>query len=570
MASGRFDEAEALLDDTGVMASDPDALNVKGALALARGRADAAFELLADAATAYPNHAGLASNLGVAHQLLGRSDEAVICLERATALAPDNEDVKLSLAQALLSRGDVAGARDLAAAAAERDPTNARAFLQLGAIDLATNDRSAAEASLLKALDLAPDNPEPLRNLSALYIEKGRWDEALQLAERAYVRAPLNSANLLHLAYCQAAAGRWPDAETSSRKLLAYAPSHAGAREVLARVMIARGDEDGGIAELRRIVRARKSDVAAALSLAQALQMIGRFEDAHKIASHAAGMAPSNDKAASLKATLELTLGRFPAVERAALPFMNSIVVPPTTDAFEFVVLSRMLKRLAARQVVRVVADARYQSLLGQLVEPVIPDEPHPASLAVPLQSLLRMLAVNKDNIADDIPYFRPDPQLLAKWQEALAEFPRPLVGIVWNGGALGLPMEHIAKLLPEDVTPVSLVMDENRHDLHNWNRPIDAGVHVESPADMLAAVACLDAVVGPDCFAIHLAGALGLPGVVLVPRGHPWYWMPVDGRALWYPSIEVVAQERLGDWDTTLAEGSRRLMAGLQIRSAQ
>lgn len=564
ISAGRFDEAEALLDDAGVSTSDPDTRNAKAAVALARRRTDLAFELLAEAATVYPEHAGLATNLGIAHEMLGHYDEAVVCLERAAALAPNNANIKLALAHALMSKGDIGEARSITEATVQREPGNARAFVQLGAIDLAMHDRSSAETSLLRALELSPDDPDTLRNLSALLAERGRFDEALNLAERAHLRAPLDSAGLLHLAYCRAAAGLWPQAEAACKKLLAFAPAHLGAREILARVTIAKGDVDRGIGELTRFVRPRQSDASAALCLARVLQLVGRFDEALKLADHVTRLAPDDEAARSLKATLELTLGRFPPAEPVALPLVTRVIVPPTTGAFEFVALARLLNRLATEQVVRVVADARYQALLGQLAEQVIPDEPAPLLTATPLQSLLRMLPVDARNVADDIPYLRPTPELFAKWKGAFAEFEGPLIGIVWDGGALGPSMEQIAALLPDDVTPVSLVTGDQRHDMKRWKRPIDAGVHIDSPAEMVAAIANLDAMIGPDSFATHIAGALGIPGVVLVPRGYPWYWAKRDGKALWYPSFEVVVQEQLGDWAGTLDESRRQLRSVL------
>lgn len=566
IAAGRLDEAEALLDEVSVAPNDPDALNAKATLALARRRTEFAFEMLAEAATVYPEHSGLATNLGIAHQLLHRLDEAVICLQRAVALAPRNGEIKLALAHALLSRGDVAEARAIVEAAVQQEPGNARASLQLGTIDLALGDRSSAQVLLLRALELAPDDPDTLRNLSALMLERSRFDEALSFAERAHLRAPLDTAGLLHLAYCQAASGMWPQAEASCRRLLAYAPAHLGARELLARVLIAKGEVNRGIAEFTQFVRARRSEPSAALALARTLQLVGRFDEALALASYAADTRPDDGTAKSLKSTLELTLGRFPTPVAGAPALVTRVVVPAATGALEFVALVRLLHKLASQQAVQVVAEPHYQALLTSLAEPVIPDEPRPNLSTTPLQSLLRMLATDPRNIAEGIPYLRPDPKLLAKWRDALAALARPLVGIVWDGGFLGLPMKQIAAALHDSLTPVSLMTDARRHDMKQWSRPIDAGAHIDSPADMIAAVANLDAVVGPDSFAVHIAGALGVPGVVFLPRGYPWYWAQADGKPLWYPLFEVVVQERVGDWTGAIEEGRRRLGALLRV----
>ncbi|UPU01520.1 tetratricopeptide repeat protein (plasmid) [Bradyrhizobium barranii subsp. apii] len=568
IAAGRLEEAEALLE--GVVATgDPDTLNARAALALARRRTEFAFEMLAEAATIYPEHVGLTTNLGIAHELLGRTEEAMVCLERAAALAPHNDEIKLALAHALLSCGKVTEARAMTEIVVIHEPGNARALLQLGAIEFALGNSSSAEAVLLRALEIVPDDPDALGNLSVLMLERGRFDEALSLAERAHLRAPLDTARLLHLAYCRAATGLWPQAEATCKKLLAYAPAHVGAREILARVTIAMGEVDRGIAQLTQFVRARKSDPSAALALARVLQFVGRFDESLNLVSHVVHTRPENEAAKALLTTLELTIGRYPTPEPIASAPVTRIAVPPTTSALEFVALVRLLRRLASQQDVHVVAEPRYQALLTSLAEQVISDELTLERSAMPLQSLLRVLPIDASNIADGIPYLRPEADLSAKWRDALAVFARPLVGIVWESGALGLSMEQVAAVIPHGVTLVSLVTEAQRHDMKRWSLPIDAGVHIECPAELIAAIVNLDAVVGPDSFAVHIAGALGVPGVVFVPRGYPWYWAQADGKPLWYPSFEVVVQERLGDWAGAINEGRRRLEALLRASTS-
>ncbi|TWB93079.1 Flp pilus assembly protein TadD [Bradyrhizobium macuxiense] len=567
VAAGRLDEAEALLE-AAVATSDPDTLNAKATLALARQRIELAFDLLAEAATGHPDHAGLAANLGIAHEMLGRLDEAVICLKRAAALAPRKQEIKVALAHALERRGDVAEARAITVEVVQDEPDNSRALLQLGTIDLALRDYPSAETALLRALELAPNDPDTLRNLSVLLLERGCFDEALNVAERAHLRAPLDIAGLSHLAYCRAANGLWAEAETTCRRLLASAPVHLGAREILARVMIANGQEDRAIAELTQFVRAHKSHPSAALALAGILQFVGRFDEALTLASHVAHTRPDDESARSLETALALSLGRFPTPTPVDLAPVTRILVPPATGALEFVALLRLLRRLSSQQNVHVVAEPRYRAVLTGLAEQVIFDEPGSELPATPLQSLLGILSTDTRNVADGIPYLRPEAELFAKWRDALATFARPLVGIVWEGGALGLSMEQVAAVVPHSGTPVSLMADAQRHDMRRWSRPIDAGVHIERPADLIAAIANLDAVVGPDSFAIHIAGALGVPGVVFVPRGYPWYWAQAGGKPMWYPSFEVVVQERLGDWAGAINEGRRRLEALLRAAS--
>ncbi|MCA6107951.1 tetratricopeptide repeat protein [Bradyrhizobium cenepequi] len=211
--------------------------------------------------------------------------------------------------------------------------------------------------------------------------------------------------------------GLWPEAEASCNNLLAYAPAHLGAREILARVRIANGEVDRGIAELTQFVRTRKSDPSAALALARVLQLVGRFDEALALASHVARTRPDDEAAKSLKTTLERTLGRFPTAELVALALVT-FSCRRRPGALEIVALVRLLRWLASRQVTRAVAEPHYQALLTSLAGQVISDEPMPGLSATPLQSLLRMRATDARNIAEGIPYLRPESGRFAKWRD--------------------------------------------------------------------------------------------------------------------------------------------------------
>jgi tetratricopeptide (TPR) repeat protein len=64
-----------------------------------------------------------------------------------------------------------------------------------------------------------------------------------------------------------------------------------------------------------------------------------------------------------------------------------------------------------------------------------------------------------------------------------------------------------------------------------------------------------LDALITSSNVNAHVAGALGIPTLLLVPleRGRFWYWYQTTQRnySIWYPSIKVVTQTRDGDWDS-------------------
>ena len=80
-----------------------DALNLLGAVKLQQGQIGEAQRLLAAAVKANPRAAGAWCNLGQALHALKRAPEALDCLDKARALAPDDVDILNQHANVLIT-----------------------------------------------------------------------------------------------------------------------------------------------------------------------------------------------------------------------------------------------------------------------------------------------------------------------------------------------------------------------------------------------------------------------------------------------------------------------------------
>jgi len=78
---------------------------------------------------------------------------------------------------------------------------------------------------------------------------------------------------------------------------------------------------------------------------------------------------------------------------------------------------------------------------------------------------------------------------------------------------------------------------------------------------DTAALMAGLERIVSVDTSVAHLAGSLGLPCHVILPRpAVDWYANWKDDRTPWYPSMRFVRQRAPGDWAGVLADLARAL----------
>ena len=66
------------------------------------------------------------------------------------------------------------------------------------------------------------------------------------------------------------------------------------------------------------------------------------------------------------------------------------------------------------------------------------------------------------------------------------------------------------------------------------------------------AQVAAMDLVVTVSNTTAHIAGAMGVPTLLLLPynRGRLWYWIRSIAQCLWYPSVQYLLQGEDGSWD--------------------
>jgi len=197
----------------------------------------------------------------------------------------------------------------------------------------------------------------------------------------------------------------------------------------------------------------------------------------------------------------------------------------------------------------------------------------------MPLADLTALLRPDLASFAGQVqPYLQPDPVLRDRLrQKYQAKQPgNLLVGISWDSGKASLSRQKSTSLADwasilqtPGVTFVNLQ--------YGYTQPIlaeirsrfgidilhDSSINPLGPTDPAAAqIAALDFVITISNTTAHVAGALGVPGLVLLPAtyGLHWYWFRDIGDSPWYPSLTLLRQSRQSDWQPVLAEAKSRL----------
>lgn len=137
-----------------------------------------------------------------------------------------------------------------------------------------------------------------------------------------------------------------------------------------------------------------------------------------------------------------------------------------------------------------------------------------------------------------------------------------PRIGVVWAAGewdpARSVPLPLLQPLVARSSGTLINLQGSDR--CAEWPGLRRCG---DGPVTLAATIAQLDLVITVDTFAAHLAGALGVPGWLLLQHAADWRWMAEGDRSPWYPSLRLFRQPAPGDWAGVVRQLSEALTSG-------
>jgi hypothetical protein len=159
-------------------------------------------------------------------------------------------------------------------------------------------------------------------------------------------------------------------------------------------------------------------------------------------------------------------------------------------------------------------------------------------------------------------PYLVADPERRVQWRALFDSWgKKPKIGLAWSGGskhnnpeAREIGLEGFRELIESvDADWVSLQYKDPSAEIEASGMPVKhypRATLTNDYDDTAGLVAELDLVIGPHTSVHHLAGALGVPSLILVPEKSIWIYQ--QPTLPWYGSATLVRQK--GSWKETVA----------------
>ncbi len=180
------------------------------------------------------------------------------------------------------------------------------------------------------------------------------------------------------------------------------------------------------------------------------------------------------------------------------------------------------------------------------------------------IMDLPRLFRASPDTMPSTFPYLQsarlaPDQDTgnLVHMMRAQRAAGRLQVGFSWRSSGWNLLRSlTLSELLPAfgDAASADLysLQQGSARELADQNAPAK---NIEAAFAQLALrMAALDCVVTVDGVLAHLAGALGLPVLLLLPHAADWRW-GLEATTPWYPRTRLFRQRTPGDWSGPVAE---------------
>lgn len=454
----------------------------------------------------------------------------------------------------------------IAAAPAAETPDQALARAQLAAQAKRMHEAMGICNDVLSG---NPDHPAATALLGIVSAMAGDPERGIVLLRRAIALRPGNGTWFAHLSSLCRMTYRMEEAASTGQESIRLDPNNVEHLVNLSLVFTDLDDRERAIACLLRAIGVKHDHADAHLALAQNLLAMGDFEpgwieyewrnqtEAGRNTMPAMTSAPWNG--------MRIPQGRLLLVGDQGygdtLQFARYI--PMAAERVQDVILGCSAEMEPLLSTVPGVAQycSRWNDVPGHAVN-------------CRLSSLPYLFGTRLDTIPATVPYIKAPAARVAHWRQRLdAMLPAGVtrIGLAWSGRPTH-PNDRrrsipLSRLLPlADVAPATFVSlqkpmpEADRPLMERFAGMTDLSGDLTDFGETAAVIDALDLVIAVDTSMAHLAGAMGKPVWVLVPKAADWRWLLDRDTSPWYPTARLFRQRLPGAWDDVVDQLRRAL----------
>jgi hypothetical protein len=424
--------------------------------------------------------------------------------------------------------------------------------------------RLEQENKLIEADDLAtrmlaamPEHPHILHLAGIVAYRNGRVAEAIERMEKSERLSPDVALYPRNMCEVYRGAGRLEDAVRSGRRAIELAPKDARAYFNLALILYEKLDLHESVRVADEAIALDPEYPEAHFEKAEALLLAGRMKEGWESyewrfkLKQAEGMLPKTDK---------------PQWDGQPLPPGKLLIIGDQGfgDCIQFGRLIPWAALLCPQPIV---------ACSGELT-PILKQIPGIGKFVtrwedtgeydayIPLSGLPRLAGIGLENVPP-AGYLAPPEALVEEWRQKLdllCPKGKKRIALVWAGRPTHkndkkrtLKLKQFAPLFERDDLCIVTVQkgDQIAQAGGYYGRAplVNLGPEISDFIDTMAILRNVHRLVTIDTSVAHIAGAIGAPASLVLPKAPDWRWLLGRDDTPWYPSIKLYRQEVAYDW---------------------
>jgi hypothetical protein len=420
------------------------------------------------------------------------------------------------------------------------------------------------ENKLVEADDLAtrmlaamPEHPHILHLAGIVSYRNGRTAEAIERMEKSQVIAPDVALYPRNMCEVYRGAGRLEDAVRAGQRAIELAPKDSRAYFNLALILYEKLDLEESVRVADQALELEPDYPEAHFEKAEALLLAGRMKEGWESyewrfkLKQAEGMLPKTDK---------------PQWDGQPLPPGRLLIIGDQGfgDCIQFGRLIPWAALLCPQPIVACSGELtpilRQLPGIGKFVTKW--EDTGDYDAYIPLSGLPRLAGIGTDNVPPT-GYLAAPPHLVEEWREKLdllCPKGKKRVALVWAGRPTHkndkkrtLKLKQFAPLFArDDICIVTVQKGEqiSQAGAYYGRAPlVNLGPEIGDFLDTMAILKNVHHLVTIDTSVAHVAGAIGVPASLVLPKAPDWRWLLDREDTPWYPSIKLFRQQTAYDW---------------------
>jgi tetratricopeptide (TPR) repeat protein len=548
-------------------------------------------------------------NSGVTLVWLKRYVEALTNYDRALALNPDYVEAWNNRGTTLntLKRYDEALASY--ESALKLKPDYMESWLNRGVTLHALGRHDEAIASYGKALKLNPNCAEAWYNCGTIFFDLKRYDDSLESIERAltikpdYAEAWNNRGTTLN------SLKRYGDSLASIEKALTLKPDYVEAWNNRGASLHEQKRYDEALASFEQGLKLIPNYIECLFNYGATLYDLKRYDEADACIERILALNTNQIEANYNKSLKLLRRERFKEGWELyhwrwkVKTFDSTHIqtnIPPWSENME-------IKRLLVWSEQGLGDEIFYTSIVANYMSPEIkitlatekrlhplftrslPDielleskalksfiDNNKFDAQISICDLGRILSIDKEKIQLKAKsYLKPNLKLQEEYDHFFSDLkPSVICGLSWRskneilGNDKSLSLLKLAPLFNlKNIKFVNLQYGDVSEEVQEVEAVLGTKIYINPNLDptndidgLVAQIDMCDIIVTTSNVTSHLAGAIGKKGIILLPfsRGKIWYWHEGEGPSLWYPSLQLISQNKIDDWSECVDGATR------------